>query len=215
MCMVLIFTTVNITNSGLVSVSSVIYPDQTLKNISVSSSSKGGKCDIKQSTIELTIFSPKMASEAISQPLCASLVATTALLLHLDCIMLISRKSRGVTWMSDLYVCMHKHASLRWLGACSPRKGLETDAVNWLATITCLGLLQVCRQFSIVIYWNVAYIQTATAVTLLFVNFAMCEWHSVVKSPSFYFLFFFILKWQTTPFALRLPLTMALYNPGV
>ena len=29
---------------------------------------------------------------------------------------------RGVTWMSDMYVHMHKDARLGGLGACSPRK---------------------------------------------------------------------------------------------
>ena len=53
-------------------------------------------------------------------------------------------------------------------------------------------------EFSIFIYGNVAYVQTATAVTLLFVNFALCEWHSVVNSlsPSFYFtLLTFLAPW--------------------
>ena len=53
---------------------------------------------------------------------------------------------RGATWVSDVYVCMHKHARLGGLGAYSPRKFLGIRCSE-IASEAILGQKQNCSSY--------------------------------------------------------------------
>ena len=55
---------------------------------------------------------------------------------------------RGVTWVSVVHVCMHKHARLGGLGACAPKKFFEIRCPK-IASEAFFGQKQSCGTYMV------------------------------------------------------------------